>query len=116
MRREGLEYFQRKDIRTIRLRPRKTTRYKYRLLGVLAGIPAGFVVGYAGGVLACGGESANSSIRCRNSSAVTTVAFIAALIAAPYWFYKLGAWADRRTVLIVLDEQAERPSAKGEQP
>ena len=107
----------RKEIRTIRLRPRKTTRYKYRLIGVLAGIPAGFVVGYAGGVLACGGESASSSIRCRNSTAGTSVAFIAALIAAPYWFYKLGAWADRRTVLIVLDEQAERPSsAKGEQP
>ena len=30
---------ERKEIRTIRLRPRKTTRYKYRLLGVLAGIP-----------------------------------------------------------------------------
>ena len=76
-------------------------------------------MGYAGGVLACGGESASSSIRCRNSTAGagTSVAFIAALIAAPYWFYKLGAWADRRTVLIVLDEQAERPSsAKGEQP
>ena len=28
------------------------------------------------------------------------------MIAAPYWFYKLGAWADRRTVLIVLDESA----------
>ena len=117
----------RKEIRTIRLRPRKTTRYKYRLIGVLAGIPAGFVVGYAGGVLACGGESANSSIRCRNSTAGTTVAFIAALIAAPYWFYKLGALADRGTVLIVLDErapdssrdgsQAERPSsAKEERP
>ena len=107
---------ERKEIRTIRLRPRKTTRNKYRLLGLLAGIPAGFVVGYAGGVLACGGESANSSIRCRNSTAGTTVAFIAALIAAPYWFYKLGARADRRTVLIVLDEQAERPSAKEERP
>ena len=107
---------ERKEIRTIRLRPRKTTRYKYRLIGLLAGIPAGFVVGYAGGVLACGGE-ANSSIRCRNSTAGTTVVFIAALIAAPYWFYKLGARADRRRVLIVLDEQAERPSsAKGEQP
>ena len=107
---------ERKEIRTIRLRPRKTTRYKYRLIGLLAGIPAGFVVGYAGGVLACGGE-ANSSIRCRNSTAGHTVIFIAALIAAPYWFYKLGARADRRRVLIVLDEQAERPSsAKGEQP
>ena len=104
---------ERKEIRTIRLRPRKTTRYKYRLIGVLAGIPAGFVVGYAGGVLACGGESANSSIRCRNSSAVTTVAFIAALIAAPYWFYKLGARADRRTVLIVLDEQAPDSPPQG---
>ena len=31
---------ERKEIRTIRLRPRKTTRYKYRLIGVLAGIPS----------------------------------------------------------------------------
>ncbi len=51
----------------------------------------------------------------------------ATLIAVPYWFYKLGAQADRGTVLIVLDErapdssrdgsQAERPSsAKEERP
>ena len=33
----------REDIRTIRLRPRKTTRYKYRLLGLLGGIPPGFL-------------------------------------------------------------------------
>ena len=43
---------ERKEIRTIRLRPRKTTRYKDRLIGV------------------------PHRIRCRNSSAVTTVAFI----------------------------------------
>ena len=96
---------ERKEIRTIRLRPRKTTRYKYRLLGLLGGIPpgaisVGFFGGYLGSVLAW---------------------------AVSYWFYKLGARADRGTVLIVLDEsapdapppasQAERPSsAKGEQP
>ena len=39
---------ERKDIRTIRLRPRKTTRYKYRLLGLLGGIPPGFFGGYVG--------------------------------------------------------------------
>ena len=32
--------------------------------------------------------------------------FFGALIAVPYWFYKLGARADRGTVLIVLDESA----------
>ena len=36
---------ERKEIRTIRLRPRKTTRNKYRLLGLLGGIPAGFFGG-----------------------------------------------------------------------
>ena len=111
----------REDIRTIRLRPRKTTRYKYRLIGVLVGIPAGFSAGFFGGVLACGG-----AIDKRGCKPAFTTVFIATLIAVPYWFYKLGAQADRRTVLIVLDEsapdsptpasQAERPSAKGEQP
>ena len=95
----------REDIRTIRLRPRKTTRYKYRLIGVLAGIPPGFFVGYASGVLACGGEY--PSRRCKNSlGACGTLAFIATLIAAPYFFYKLGSRADHGAVLIVLDESA----------
>ena len=114
---------ERKEIRTIRLRPRKTTRYKYRLIGVLAGIPAGFFGGFVGGVLACGGNIESS--RCKGAAFIT--GFIATLIAVPYGFYKLGARADRGTVLIVLDEsapdssrdgsQAERPSsAKEERP
>ena len=113
----------REDIRTIRLRPRKTTRYKYRLLGLLGGIPAGFFGGFVGGVLACGGNIESS--RCKGAAFIT--GFIATAIAVPYGFYKLGARADRGTVLIVLDErapdssrdgsQAERPSsAKEERP
>ena len=105
---------ERKDIRTIRLRPRKTTRYKYRLLGLLGGIPAGF---------GAGAFSSGASA----SEALGAVVFFGALIAVPYWFYKLGARADRGAVLIVLDEsapdssrdgsQAERPSsAKEERP
>ena len=111
---------ERKEIRTIRLRPRKTTRYKYRLLGLLGGIPAGFGAGFFLGVVASGGDI-------DRWGRASDTAFFAALIAVPYWFYKLGARADRGTVLIVLDErepdssrdgsQAERPSsAKGEQP
>ena len=111
---------ERKEIRTIRLRPRKTTRYKYRLLGLLGGIPAGFFGGYLGGVFACGGELDY----CKEAF---ITGFIATAIGVPYGFYKLGARADRGAVLIVLDEsapdsptpasQAERPSsAKGEQP
>ena len=114
---------ERKEIRTIRLRPRKTTRTKYRLLGLLAGIPAGFFGGFVGGVLACGGDIESS--RCKDAAFIT--GFIATAIAVPYGFYKLGARADRGTVLIVLDEsapdapppasQAERPSsAKEERP
>ena len=114
---------ERKEIRTIRLRPRKTTRYKYRLLGLLGGIPAGFFGGFVGGVLACGGNIESS--RCKGAAFIT--GFIATAIAVPYGFYKLGARADRGTVLIVLDErapdssrdgsQAERPSsAKEERP
>ena len=114
---------ERKEIRTIRLRPRKTTRNKYRLLGLLAGIPAGFFGGFVGGVLACGGDIESS--RCKDAAFIT--GFIATAIAVPYGFYKLGARADRGTVLIVLDEsapdsptpasQAERPSsAKEERP
>ena len=84
---------ERKDIRTIRLRPRKTTRYKYRLLGLLGGIPAGFGAGaFSAGTSASGGQAA--------------VVFFGALIAVPYGFYKLGARADRGAVLIVLDESA----------
>ena len=41
---------ERKEIRTIRLRPRKTTRYKYRLLGLMGGIPAGLGGGFFLGV------------------------------------------------------------------
>ena len=114
---------ERKEIRTIRLRPRKTTRTKYRLLGLLGGIPAGYFGGVVGAALACGGNIESS--RCKDAARAT--GFIATLIAVPYWFYKLGARADRGAVLIVLDEsapdapppasQAERPSsAKGEQP
>ena len=101
---------ERKEIRTIRLRPRKTTRYKYRLLGLLGGIPAGFFGGFFFGAVASGGDI-------DRWGRASDTAFIATLIAVPYWFYQRGARADRGTVLIVLDEQAERPSsAKGEQP
>ena len=111
---------ERKEIRTIQLRPRKTTRYKYRLLGLLGGIPAGFFGGFFFGAVASGGDI-------DRWGRASDTAFFAALIAVPYWFYKLGARADRGAVLIVLDEsapdsptpasQAERPSsAKGEQP
>ena len=109
---------ERKEIRTIRLRPRKTTRYKYRLLGLLGGIPAGFG---AGAFACCLHDGASAS------EALVAVVFFGVLIAVPYWFYKLGARADRGAVLIVLDErapdssrdgsQAERPSsAKEERP
>ena len=112
---------ERKDIRTIRLRPRKTTRYKYRLLGLLVGIPAGFGAGAVSSLACCLHDGASGS------EALGNVVFFGALIAVPYWFYKLGARADRGTVLIVLDEsapdssrdgsQAERPSsAKEERP
>ena len=100
---------ERKEIRTIRLRPRKTTRYKYRLLGLMGGIPAGFFGGYVGGVLACGGDIESS--RCKAAAFIT--GFIATLIAVPYWFYKLGARADRGTVLIVLDESAPDSPPQG---
>ena len=111
----------REEIRTIRLRPRKTTRTKYRLLGLLAGIPAGFWAGGFSSLACCLHDGASAS------EALGAVVFFGVLIAVPYWFYKLGARADRGAVLIVLDErapdssrdgsQAERPSsAKGEQP
>ena len=113
----------RKEIRTIRLVPRKTARTKYRLRGLLAGIPAG----YGSGILVakttiCGGNLGE----CGVTAGYTVI--IATLTAVSYWFYKLGARADRGAVLIVLDDesapdsptpasQAERPSsAKGEQP
>ena len=74
-------------------------------------------------MLACGGDIESS--RCKDAAFIT--GFIATLIAVPYGFYKLGARADRGTVLIVLDEsapdsppaasRAERPSsAKEERP
>ena len=87
----------REEIRTIRLRPRKTTRYKNRLLGLLIGIPAGFGAGFFLGVFASGYDL-------DRWGRASDTAFFAALIAVPYWFYKLGARADRGAVLIVLDE------------
>ncbi len=111
--------FVREDIRTIRLVPRKAKRFKYRLLGLLGGIPAGFGAGFfAAFAAACGGDLD----RC---SAASTVVFAGVLIAVPYGFYRLGARADRGAVLIVLGEstpnssgsQAEQASsAKEEQP
>ena len=89
----------REEIRTIRLRPRKTTRYKNRLIGLLIGIPAGFGAGFFFGAVASGGDI-------DRWGRASDTAFIATLIAVPYWFYKLGARADRRTVLIVLDESS----------
>ena len=111
----------REEIRTIRLRPRKTTRYKNRLLGLLIGIPAGLGAGLFAAAACCGVLDEG------NNLALANVLFFGALIAVPYWFYKLGARADRGAVLIVLDEsapdsptpasQAERPSsAKEERP
>ena len=112
----------REDIRTIRLRPRKTTRNKYRRLGLLAGIPAGYGTGIlVAKTTICGGNLGE----CGVAAGYTVI--IATLIPVSYWFYQRGARADRGTVLIVLDEsapdapppasQAERPSsAKGEQP
>ena len=97
---------ERKEIRTIRLRPRKTTRYKYRLLGLLGGIPAGFGAGAVSSLACCLHDGASAS------EALGAVVFFGVLIAVPYWFYKLGARADRGTVLIVLDESApETPLA-----
>ncbi len=98
----------REDIRTIRLRPRKTTRYKYRLLGLMGGIPAGFFGGFFFGAVASGGDIDRWG---RSSD----TAFFATLIAVPYWFYKRGARADRGTVLIVLDESAPDSSRDGSQ-
>ncbi len=98
----------REEIRTIRLRPRKTTRYKYRLLGLLGGIPAGFFGGFFFGAVASGGDI-------DRWGRASDTAFFAALIAVPYWFYKLGARADRGTVLIVLDESAPDSSRDGSQ-
>ena len=99
---------------------RRQSRYKYRLLGLLGGIPAGFFGGFFFGAVASGGDI-------DRWGRASDTAFFAALIAVPYWFYKLGARADRGAVLIVLDErapdsptpasQAERPSsAKEERP
>ena len=97
----------REDIRTIRLVPRKASRYKGRLIGLLGGIPAGFGAGFfAAFAAACGGDLD----RC---SAASTVVFTGVLIAVPYGFYKLGARADRGAVLIVLDEST--PDSSGSQ-
>ena len=112
----------REEIRTIRLRPRKTARTKNRRLGLLAGIPAGYGTGIlVAKTTICGGNLGE----CGVTAGYTVI--IATLTAVSYWFYKLGARADRGTVLIVLDEsapdsptpasQAERPSsAKEERP
>ena len=96
----------REEIRTIRLRPRKTTRYKNRLLGLLIGIPAGFGAGFFFGVFASGYDI-------DRWGRASDTAFFAALIAVPYWFYKLGARADRGAVLIVLDESAPDSPPQG---
>ena len=112
----------REEIRTIRLRPRKTARTKNRWLGLLAGIPAGYGTGIlVAKTTICGGNLGE----CGVTAGYTVI--IATLIAVSYWFYQLGARADRGAVLIVLDEsapdssrdgsQAERPSsAKEERP
>ena len=111
----------REDIRTIRLAPRKTTRYKNRLLGLLGGIPAGFGAGIITSLYCCFGDGTSGG------AALGYTVLVGALIAVPYGFYELGARADRGAVLIVLDEstakkppvppQAEQTSpAKEEQP
>ena len=94
--------FAREDIRAIRLVPRKAKRFRYWLLGLLGGIPAGFGAGYFAAIaIGCGGDID----RCTSAS---TVIFLSALIAVPYGFYELGARADRGAVLIVLDESAAK--------
>ena len=81
----GKEYetrFAREDIRVIRLVPRKASRSKNRLIGLLAGIPGGFGAGYfAALATACSGDVD----RC---NAASTVVFGGVLIAVSYGFYK----------------------------
>ena len=90
------------DIRTIRLAPLKAKRFRYRLLGLLAGIPAGFGTGLFAAAACCGVLDEVSS------RSMALVVFFGALIAVPYGFYELGARADRGAVLIVLDESAAK--------
>ena len=83
----------REEIRTIGSDPQDDPLQE-RLLGLLIGIPAGFGAGFFFGAVASGGDI-------DRWGRASDTAFIATLIAVPYWFYKLGARADRRTVLIV---------------
>lgn len=112
--------FVREDIRTIRLVPRKTGRFAYRLLGLLAGIPAGVIAGRFLALACCVGEEAPVE-----GDGAGYITLIGTSIAIPYGLYQLGARADRGTVLIVLDDSAPDPagsqaeqasSAKEEQP
>ena len=98
----------RKEIRTIRLVPRKTARTKYRLRGLLAGIPAGYGTGIlVAKTTICGGNLGE----CGVTAGYTVI--IATLTAVSYWFYQLGARADRGAVLIVLDESAPDSPPQG---
>lgn len=95
--------FAREDIRTIRLVPRKTGRFAFRLLGLLAGIPAGVIAGRFLALACCVGEKAPVE-----GDGAGYITLIGTSIAIPYGLYQLGARADRGTVLIVLDENAEK--------
>ena len=66
---------------------------------------------HLGGTVAAGGE-----LDYGNGNPIFITTFIATLIAVPYWFYQLGARADRGAVLIVLDERAPDSSRDGSQP
>ena len=112
--------FARKDIRTIRLAPRKAKRNNSRLIGLMAGISGGIGAGFLAAKAIC-----STGGGCNDAGALLLL--VGTPIAVSYVFHKLGARADRGAVLVVLDEkaakeppvppQAERPSpAEEEQP
>ena len=85
--------FQREDINRIRLIPRTQSRWA----GLVLGIPAGIGAGFLAALITSGGDV-------DRAGGAQTVAFIVTLIAVPYVFHKL--WGGNRGAVVVELEES----------
>ena len=103
--RNGAEILiERTEISSIRLVPRKASGNRNRVLALVGGIPAGLAAALGAWHVGCAvaggcGEPADP---------VASAGFYAVMVAVPAMLYRLATGADRRVLLIILDESAAK--------
>lgn len=91
---------ERAAIHSVRLVPRKARGHRHRMLALAGGVPAGLGAALGSWYIGC-----NVAGGCEEPPhPAGSAGFYAVLVAVPVLLYRLAARADRRALLIVLDE------------